>query len=421
VDDKTLSVRRIGPGEEEAFERSVRVPFLDPYTDDPDSQEDLRQGLSMLEADRAWVVDDGSRFVGQCGVYSLDVSLPPPPGSECPVLPMAGITAVGVHPTHRRKGLLRRMMSEMIADARSRGEAIAGLIASESAIYGRYGFGHATDRIELFIETAHAGFSIPAPEVDISLVDPKSSGELLAGIYRRQRLSRPGEIGRSPQAWDWILSDNPGRRGAGRGMFVAVCDGGYVRYRNQPGRMFDAEGGRVVVEELRADTPEIEAALWRFVLDLDLVDEVTALRRPVDEPLRWRLTDPRRLRLKRSEDMLHLKILDVAAAFEARGYQTSGAMVIEVVPPPGGGDDDPAHGAWFLDAGPDGAVCRKARAGEAPDLVVDSAALGSLFLGGFFASVLAAGGRVRERSAGKILAADLVLSSRPAPLTTTGF
>ena len=126
------------------------------------------------------------------------------------------------------------------------------------------------------------------------------------------------------------------------------------------------------MEELRAETPEVEAALWRFVLDLDLVEQVTALRRPVDEPLRWRLANPRKLRLTASEDMLYLKILDVAAAFEARGYRSAGVLVLGVTPPPGAPvSADPALGNWVLDAGPDGAACRRASTGEEPDLTIE--------------------------------------------------
>ena len=204
-------------------------------------------------------------------------------------------------------------------------------------------------------------------------------------------------------------------------MFVAACDGGYVRYRAQAGRILEGGDGHVVVEELVGETVEIEAALWRFVLDLDLVDGITAPRRPVDEPLRWRLVDPRRLRVRSTQDMLHVKLVDVATALEARGYSSGGELVLEVTPPPGGTTDDPSLGRWLLEAGPDGASCRRPRSGQSSDLVLDSAALGSLYLGGFAASTLGGASRVQETAAGKMLLADRLFGTRPAPLTTTGF
>ena len=211
-----LSVRKLSPGEEDAFERSVRVPFLDPPTGDPDMEAEIRRGVAALQTDRAWVADAGDRFVGQCSIDTLDLSVPSRPGGECPTLPMAGITSVGVHPTHRRRGLLRQMMDEMISDARGRGEPIAGLIASEASIYGRFGFGHATDRVELTIETAHSAFSSPAPDAEIRLVDPARAGPAMSEIYERYRSTRPGDISRRSHTWESILADPPHRRRGGR-------------------------------------------------------------------------------------------------------------------------------------------------------------------------------------------------------------
>ena len=105
-------------------------------------------------------------------------------------------------------------------------------------------------------------------------------------------------------------------------------------YRSRPGaNVFRGERVEIVVEELRGDTPEVEAGLWRFVLDLDLVGVVTVKRGPVDEPVRWRLADPRQLRTIGIEDRLYVRILDTSAAFEARGYQGEGRVVLDVVPP----------------------------------------------------------------------------------------
>jgi predicted acetyltransferase len=179
---------------------------------------------------------------------------------------------------------------------------------------------------------------------------------------------------------------------------------------------------RIIIEELRAFTPDAEAALWQFVFSIDLIDQVTALRRPVDDPLKWRLADPRQLRLTSLEDRLHLRILDVPAAFEARGYRSAGRLVMEVLPPPvDGGPHDGVPGPWILEAGPDGAECRRARSGESPDLRLDVTALGSLYMGGFPASSLAAAGRIDELTSGSLLIADRLLGTWPAPLTGTGF
>ena len=178
----------------------------------------------------------------------------------------------------------------------------------------------------------------------------------------------------------------------------------------------------MVVEELRGLTPDAEAALWRFVLDIDLVGEVAFKRRPVDEPFRWRLRDSRQLRTVSVDDELYVRVLDVPAAFEARGYRSSGRLVFEVLPPEvDEGGADPAPGRWVLECGPQGASCRAARAGEDADLRLGMAALGSLYLGGFRASQLGAARLVEEVTAGGLDRADALLVTAPAPVSTTGF
>ncbi len=416
-------VRKIGPDEASAFRQSVTVPFLDPYAGDPDQIADFELWAPKSELDRAWVVDTGDRFVGNAAIYSMDVTLPAAPGQPCPTVPMGGVTAVGVHPTHRRRGFLRQLMKAMHDDARHRGEAVAGLEASESIIYGRFGYGMAATLAEYSIDSRASSFAVPAPPVDLALIDKDEAAKVLPEIFDRQRRTRAGEPNRSPGYWTQLLADLPHHRQGTSARFHAVCDEGYVLYRSRFGSsVFRGERTDIMVEELRGDTADVEAALWRFVLDLDLVGQVTVKKAPVDEPVRWRLADPRQLRLVGIEDRLYLRILDTAAAFEARGYQAEGRLVLDVLPPSTSeGEADPAPGRWVLEAGPDGASCRRARAGEEPDLRLDLPALGSLYLGGFPASLLAAGGRIEELRAGGLSVADALLVTRPSPRSGTDF
>ena len=416
-------VRRLRPDETGAFRRSVMVPFLEPLVGDPEQVADHELWEAKIEPDRAWVVDTGGRFAGNACIYSLDVTLPAPPGGPCPTAPMAGVSAVGVHPTHRRRGFLRQLMTAMHDDARQRGEAIAGLEASESIIYGRFGYGMAAELAEVAIDSRASAFAVPASPLDLELVDRDEAARRLPDLFDRHRRTRAGEIDRNPAFWAQLLADPPHKRDGAAGRFHAVCDEGYVLYRAQSGgNVFRAERVPVIIEELRGTTPEVEAALWRFVLDLDLVGRVTAPRRPVDEPVRWRLADPRQLRTVGIEDRLYVRILDTAAAFAARGYQGEGRLVLDVVPPEASeGAADPAPGRWVLEAGPEGATCRRAGPGEDPELRLGLPALGSLYLGGTSASLLAAGGRIEELRPGRLVAADALLTTRPAPRSGTEF
>jgi predicted acetyltransferase len=399
------------------------VPFLEPFAGDPEQVADFEMWATKSELDRAWVVDTGDHFVGNGAIYTLNVTLPGVLGQPCPTIPMAGVSAVGVHPTHRRKGFLRQLMVAMHEDARQRGEAIAGLEASESIIYGRFGYGLAANLAEYSIDSRASAFSVPAPPIDLTLLDKEEAVKVLPDIFDRQRRTRAGEVNRSSGYWTELLVDRPHHRGGLSARFHAVCDEGYVLYRaGRETNVFQGERANIVVEELRGDSAEVEAALWRFVLDLDLIGQVTVKRCPVDEPVRWRLADPRQLRTASIEDRLYLRILNTAAAFEARGYQAEGRLVLEVLPPSASeGPVDAGPGRWVLEAGPDGASCRRARTGEEADLRLGLSALGSLYLGGFPASLLAAGGQVEELRAGGLSVADALLTTRPSPRSGTGF
>jgi predicted acetyltransferase len=413
-----VEVRGVRPDEAMAFVRSVRVPFLDPATGGADEEASMQRWAGAIETDRAWVAEDAGRFVANCAIYTMDVSVPAGPGGDCPLVPMGGVSAVGVHPTHRRRGLLTEMMRRMLDDGRRRGEPLSGLHASESSIYGRFGFGLATESLSFRIESRRAAMARPAPIPRLQLVDRLEAAKTVAEFHDRHRRTRPGEVVMGTSRWEELLiDDSPDGGKGGRGLFVAAGDDGYVVYRATSG-----EVDELAVLDLRGSTPEVEAGLWRYLFEIDLVDVVTARDRPVDDPVRWRLADPRRLEVTSRRDRLYLRVLDFAAAFEARGYPGEGRLVLDVVAPPlDGGADDPVPGRWVLDAGPDGCSCRRAAAGEEADLRLDVTALGTLYMGGFAASTLAAAGAVEELRPGRLTVADRLLTTTPAPLTVTNF
>lgn len=411
-----LAVRPVAEGELDAFADAAVAPFL-------------RLGNTgfaahwsrHLEPGRAWVAADGDRFVATCCTYTDTLTLPGAPGEPgddrppCPLVPLAGVSAVGVLPTHRRRGLLTQMMAAMLGDARRRDEALAALIATEGTIYGRYGFGVGATAQSVSIDPRRSAFAVPSPPLEVRLVDAEEAGKLLPELFERFRFQRAAQPGRSPARWAEICEDPPERRRGASALYVGVAERGYVTWR--------AKDAQVQVSDLFAETAEIEAALWRLVLDIDLVDEVVG-RRPVDDPLRWRLADPRALKVTAERDVLWVRVLDVCAALEARSYAGEGRLVLDVAPPVGAPPDlatDPVIGRYVLDAGPDGAACQPARPGEPTDLAVDLDALGSLLLGGVRPEVLAGAGRVREQRGGMIPVADRLFTTGVAPFSGTGF
>ncbi|MGH9046962.1 MAG: GNAT family N-acetyltransferase, partial [Acidimicrobiales bacterium] len=160
----TVEVRLIQPDEIDTWIRSVSMPFLEMASEDA-----YRHWRPHVEPNRTWAAVDGDRFVGTCCVFTRDVTLPGTGDEPSPVASMTAVSGVGVQATHRRRGLLRRMIGAMLADGIERGEPIAGLLASESAIYGQFGFGWATSFLELALQRRTARIVNPAPDLDLVL------------------------------------------------------------------------------------------------------------------------------------------------------------------------------------------------------------------------------------------------------------
>ena len=145
---------------------------------------------------------------------------------------------------------------------------------------------------------------------------------------------------------------------------------------------------------LLAETTDAYAALWRFLLEHDLVTMVKAGLRSVDEPLRWMIADQRAATVEVSEHGW-LRILDVPAVLTARTYAAPGSFIVRVADPLGFAD-----GSWRVDIDDDGAasVTADGVARDAPaDVALSVGALSSLVLGGVRATTLAAAGLVSAR------------------------
>ncbi|MHB1929014.1 MAG: GNAT family N-acetyltransferase [Acidimicrobiales bacterium] len=412
----SVEIRTVEPEEIGKWGRSVGVAFLHPPSRESDQEGERHE---PPPPGRAWAAVDGDRFVGNAATLPRTVNLPAPAGADCLPVPMAGVTAVGVHPSHRRQGILRRMMAAMLDDARERGEPLAGLLPSESVIYGRYGFGVATFAAKTEIATARSAFGRPVAPADVRIVDPEEASKLIPSLFAGAIRRTPGQVDRPDVVWErYVFADHADWRHGHSANFYAVAADGYAIYRVEepPG----SETARLHVRDVCASTADAEAALWRFLLDVDLVDGVVGFPRPVPDPLSLRLADPRQLRTTVLTDFLWLRVLDTAAVLTGRGYRSSGRLVLAVE-----GADDPAAGTWVLEAGPDGASCERARAGASAasvDLRLGLPELASLALGTLPASALAGAGRLVEERPGALDDADVLLRAGPvAPFDLTSF
>lgn len=382
---------------------------------DPDRAADLRK---VVELDRTRCVFEAGRMVGASAAFSFELTVPGPA-----TVPVAAVSLVGVLPTHRRRGHLTRMMGALLDDAADRGEAVAALLASESVIYGRFGYGAASGHVAVEIDTRHAALrpSTPADTGRIVLPDPEEAAKVLPSVLDAARRLQPGDLRRPAPWWDGTFRDpEKDRHGAGP-RFYAVHESpageadGYAVYRVRHTWEAGLPDGRVLAEEVVGLDAGAEAALWRFLFSLDLTSVVEAGLRPLDDPLRWMLVDPRRLRVTMASDMLWVRLVDVAAALTARRYRVPGTLVLEVADPFRSG----AAGRYRLDGGPDGADCR--RSTDDPDLSMGAEELGAMYLGGVAPSTLAAAGRVVEHHPGALRMADAFLGGSPPPFCRTHF
>lgn len=354
--------------------------------------EDVQAERSVVEFDRSLAAFDGDRMVGCLGAYTFDMSVP---GGQAPV---AGTTWVGVAPTHRRRGILRRMMQRHLSDVAERGESLAALWASEPAIYGRFGYGQSicAQSLTIGVEGDVAWQdTAPNPAAQIRLVPLDQAWTVLEPIYQVCRTRRAGMHARS-QAWWYFqaLNIRKNARGGANNKLVAIAqidgqDAAYAIYGLSEGEW---SGGRpdniVKVMEVAGVDAAAEAAMWRYLCSHDLVATVEAPRRPVDDTLPLLLSNSRRVQ-RRISDALHVRVIDVASALRHRSYADSAGFTMEVV-------DDlfPANdGTWQVEVAPEG-VSVQAVDATSVDLRMPITTLGAFYMGDLSLRRLAAAGMV---------------------------
>ena len=405
-------MRSVSLDEFNRYGRAAGAAFSEQPSDD-----ELEGWKLTFEPERSLAVFDEGQIVGTAGVYTFDMTLP-----GLTTIPVGGVTGVGVLPTHRRRGILTAMMQRLLDDVRERGEPMAVLQASESVIYGRYGYGIATSIATYEIERRHAALArtwdVPGR---VRMIAHEDAQRVLPPLYDQVRRRQPGALTRTKERWEALLRNPEKPMGAeGPRFYVAYTSAtgeteGVAQYRVKHTWENGISSGTLVARELTSLTTEASAALWQFFFGVDLMQTVQAVNRPLDEPLRWMLTDSRRLRVTRLTDDLWVRLLDIPAALTARRYARSGRVVFEVsdrVRPE-------VAGRYVLEGGAEGAECHATDA--AADLTLDVVDLGAAYLGGVRFSTLARAGRVVAQTPEALARADVMFASEPMPWCATPF
>jgi predicted acetyltransferase len=362
--------------------------------------------LKNFELERMHAALDDGSIVGGAGALTLRMTVP---GGAA--LPCAGVTVVGVLPTHRRRGILRSMMRAQLDDVHERGEPIAALWASEETIYNRYGYGLASLSLALDIPRVHGAFRSGIGQVGrVRLVDAAEAAKLVPPVYDAVRNLTPGMYERSPAWWgERILADLPEFRfGAGPKLYAVLEVGGvgqgYAIYRLNASFGNLGPETKVQTQEVIAATSAATASIWRYLLDVDWTQTIAARTLAVDHPLLLLLA---RLNLSRPtlSDGLWVRLVDVGDALSGRSYVGEGAVVLDV-------RDEFCEwnaGRWKVEAG------ATVRTGEDPDLALDVATLGSVYLGGFTFRELSRAQQVEELREGGLARADELFRTDVAP------
>jgi predicted acetyltransferase len=394
----TIEIRAPAEGELRAAMEAAEDAFAGDVDD-----ADWERERKILPASRALAAFDGGRPVGLAGAYSFDLTIP---GGQ---LPCAGVTWVGVLPSHRRRGLLRDFMRQQLDDVRGWGEPIAALWASEAAIYGRFGYGLAAPGLSAKSVRARFALRSQPPAATVRLVDAEEAYRLFPPVYERVRPVRPGMLTRTETWWKELrLADSKEwRRGASKKFYASVeVDGeveAYATYRVKSDWDDNLPNGDVRVLEAIGATPRAELALWAFLHEIDLTARVEVYQLDPATPLLLAARDPRALTLKLG-DGLWLRLVDLDAALKARSYKPGASVVLEV------SDDLCDWNAGRYRVGDDAG-----RTEDTADLALDTADLAAAYLGGFDFHRLVHAGLAAERREGAAEAASILFRTDLPP------
>jgi predicted acetyltransferase len=389
------------------YVRAAFVPFGGQAT-----ERQIADSRIEFEPERSIAAFDGDLIVGTTSVVTLRMTVPG--GAEALT---AGVTTVGVQPTHRRRGVLRSLMRRQLDTSREQGYAIAGLWASEPAIYQRFGYGMATRQASGRVPRAHTAWRGDATgdQGRVRLITADAVPKELGPVYDRARAETPGMLERSDEWWAYRFQhlDSEHHRGDFGPLFYALHDGpdgpdAYAAYRVKTQDEDGIDRGIVQVVEAVTTTPSSVRAMWSFVFGIDLVETIDFWNRPPDDPLFSMVLDLRRMGPKVLDGMW-LRLLDVPAALSTRRYSIEDRVVFELTD----GFCEWNSGRYELTGGPEGAECRTTDA--EPELSMTSNELGAAYLGGTRLRDLARAGRVTQHQGGTVAKADAMFAGDREP------
>lgn len=369
------------------------------------TEQDSKRWSRTIELSRMQAAREDGAVIGGAGSFAFDIGVP---GGT---VPAAGVTVVGVLPTHRRRGVLTAMMRAQLDDIHRRGESIAYLWASEETIYRRFGYGMASLCGEVEIPKEANAFERPFTSRGlVRMVGEEEALEPFSLIHERVRQETPGMFSRTADWWKVrTLADSERKRGGGGVLnrVLLTVDGepeGYALYRMHQNMESGSSTGFLNVIEAVGSTLDATREIWRFLLDVDWIARVKANLLPVDHPLLFLMARPRQMKL-RLIDALWVRLVDVQKALAARTIAPGEPVVLDV-------KDTFCpwnEGRYRIASG------GIERTQAAPDLAIEVNVLGSVYLGGFSFTQLMRAGLVAELKSGAAARSDTLFPRDRAP------
>jgi predicted acetyltransferase len=364
----------------------------------------------IIDLSRFRIARDSGEIIGIVGSFAFDVTVP---GGA--TVPMGGVTWVSVAATHRRRGVVTRLMADVHADIDSRGEPLANLGASEATIYERFGYGIATHQrtSRIDVRNAHVRDDVRPEPGSVRFMGDGEARQHLPPLWDRFRRVRAAEVTRSPELHEMIARIRSRADDGSSAAFHLRHDDGYASYRIKEEWSHGWANNELQLGEFVAVTPAAHLALWDTLVNIDLVATITSRVIPEDDPLPYLLTNYRSVRTMALTDGVWVNVRDPATVFAARTYGTDDRFVVEVA------DGNAPPRRFAIEGAPDGASCRPVR--TKPDLIMTAATLGGLLYGGVKPSRLAAGRKITPRNVDVLRRADLFFPTAPLPYCVTPY
>ena len=326
-------------------------------------------------------------------------------------LAYAGISAVGARPEYRRRGLLRKIITRAFAEQRERGQSVAGLWASQAAIYRRYGFAQMGANRSYQVDTVDLNL-LQEPTLPYMVKRYAEAQALpqMKSVYQAFAAQRFGYLHRSSAIWRNTILGPTTESGPLWSVVVSRDQQplAYAIYTLRGDKVpHAARSQEIVLRDLAWIDIDAYKAVWQYLAAHDLVGRISWANAPVDDPLMELLHEPRMLHTKDNEGSW-FRVVDVATALASRGYDTEGELVIEMEP------DDLApwnDGRWLLQTSPSGSVVSKTA--KDPHLRLSAAALSAAFTGSRSISQLSQWGLASIEESQR-LSADAIFATRYA-------